>query len=124
MVKSWPVPKNIKDVRRFLGFTGYYRKFIQEFATIARPLNDLLIGIVKNPKAKKKPAKKRVPFEWGQEQQNSFDTIIDRLTNPPDLAYAKYSIPFKVHTDASMNGLGAVLIQNQDGADRVIAYAS
>ena len=123
-VKSWPVPKNIKDVRRFLGFTGYYRKFIQGFAAIARPLNDLLIGIVTNLKAKKKPAKKRVPFEWGQEQQNSFDTIINRLTNPPVLAYAKYSIPFKVHTDASTNGLGAVLYQNQDGADRVIAYAS
>ena len=123
-VKSWIVPKNIKDVRRFLGFTGYYRKFIQGFAAIARPLNDLLIGLVTNRKAKKKPANKQVPFEWGQEQQNSFDTIIDRLTNPPVLAYAKYSIPFKVHTDTSTNGLGSELYQNQDGADRVIAYAS
>ena len=123
-VKFWPVPKNIKDVRCFLGFTGYYWKFIQGFAAIARPLNDLLIGIVTNPKTKKKPAKEREPFEWGQEQQNSFENIIDRLTNPPVLAYAKYNIPFKVHIDASTNGLGAVLYQNQDGADRVIAYAS
>ena len=57
-VKSWLVPKNIKDVGRFLEFTGYYRKLIQEFAVIARPLNDLHIGIVMNPKAKKKLAKK------------------------------------------------------------------
>ena len=63
-------------------------------------------------------------FEWGPEQQNSFDTIIDKLTNPPVLAYANYSIPFKVHTDASTSGLGAVLYQTQEGVDRVIAYAS
>ena len=123
-VKTWPVPKNVKDVRRFLGFTGYYRKFIQGFAAIARPLNDLLVGIATNSKARKKPAKKKMSFEWGPEQQNSFDIIIDKLTNPPVLAYANYSIPFKVHTDASTSGLGAVLYQTQEGVDRVIAYAS
>ena len=58
-VKSWHVPRNIKDVRRFLGFTGYYRKFIQGCAAIARPLNDLLVGHVTNPKAKKQPSKKQ-----------------------------------------------------------------
>ena len=124
VVKSWPVPKNIKDVRRFLGFTGYYRMFIQGFAAIARPLNDLLVGHVTNPKAKKKPSKKRVPFEWGTEQQASFEAVIDKLTNPPVLAYANYSLPFKVHTDASTNGLGAVLYQIQEGVDRVVTYAS
>ncbi|MCG8046231.1 MAG: RNase H-like domain-containing protein [Candidatus Thiodiazotropha endolucinida] len=123
-VKSWPIPKSIKDVRCFLGFTGYYRKFIQGFAAIARPLNDLLVGQVTNPKARKKSNKKQVPFTWGEEQQLSFDKIIDKLTNPPVLAYANYSLPFTVHTDASMNGLGAVLYQKQDGKERVIAYAS
>ena len=112
--------KEHKDVRRFLGFTGYYRKFIQGFAAIARPLNDLLVCHVTNPKAKKKPSKKRVPFEWGPEQQASFEAIIDKLTNPPVLAYANYSLPFKVHTDASTNGLGAVLYQIQEDVDRVV----
>ena len=123
-VKSWPVPKSIKDVRRFLRFTGYYRKFIQGFAAIARPLNDLLVGHVTNPKAKKKSVRKQVPFKWGPEQQSSFEAVIDKLTNPPVLAYEDYSLPFKVHTDASLNGLGAVLYQTQEGVDRVIAYAS
>ncbi|MEW8546424.1 MAG: ribonuclease H family protein, partial [Candidatus Thiodiazotropha sp.] len=123
-VRSWPVPKSVKDVRRFLGFTGYYRRFIEGFAAIARPLNNLLIGHATNPKVKKKSAQKRVPFKWGVEEQVSFDTIIDRLTNPPVLAYADYSLPFTVHTDASLDGLGAVLYQNQDGRERVIAYAS
>ena len=51
------MPKNIKDVHRFLGFTGYYRMFIQVFSTTASPLNELLVGHVTNPKAKKKSAK-------------------------------------------------------------------
>ena len=119
-VKSWSVPKNIKDVRRFLGFTGYYRKFIQGFAAIARPLNDLLVGHV----TKKKPSKNRVAFEWGPEKKASFEAVIGKLTNPPVLVYANYSIILTVHTDASTNGLGAVLYQIQEGVDRVIAYAS
>ena len=123
-IKDWPVPKSTKDVRRFLGFAGYYRRFINGFAAIARPLNDLLVGHVTNPKAKSKKALKRSPFEWTEKHQRSFDTIIDRLSNPPVLAYADYSLPFKVHTDASFDGLGAVLYQTQDGKERVIAYAS
>ena len=123
-VRTWPVPKSVKDVRRFLGFTGYYRRFIEGFAAIARPLNNLLIGHATNPKAKKKSAQKRVPFKWGVEEQVSFDTITDKLTNPHVLAYADYTLPFTVHTDASLDGLGAVLYQFQDGKERVIAYAS
>ena len=124
-VKSWPVPQCTKDVRKFLGFTGYYRRFIKGYASIARPLNDLLIGHPTGSKAKKKQkTKSGTPFRWDEEQQQSFDTIISSLIEPPVLAYADYSRPFELHTDASSNGLGAVLYQEQDGKKRVVAYAS
>ena len=125
-VRNWPVPKNVKEVRQFLGFTGYYRRFVKGFAAIARPLNDLLIGHETNPKASKrrKPSKKPALFEWKEEHQQSFETLIDKLTSPPVLAYADCRLPFSVHTDASTSGLGAVLYQKQDGKDRVVAYAS
>ena len=63
-------------------------------------------------------------FTWGPEQQTSFETIVSQLTSPPVLAYADYSKPFTLHTDASSNGLGAVMYQTQYGKKRVIAYAS
>ena len=125
-VRNWPVPKIVKEVRQFLGFTGYYRRFVKGFAAIARPLNDLLVGLDTNPKAsrKKKTSKKQVLFEWSEEHQQSFETLIDKLTSPPVLAYADCRLPFSVHTDASTSGLGAVLYQKQDGKERVVAYAS
>ena len=122
-VQKWPVPKTIKEVRSYLGFTGYYRRFIRDYAKIARPLNDLLVGHCtskKNRNKKSKPA----PFVWMERQQIAFDTLKEKLIKPPVLAYADYSKPFKIHTDASTTGLGAVLYQNQDGMDRVVAYAS
>ena len=125
-VQNWPVPKNVKEVRQFLGFTGYYRRFVKGFAEIARPLNDLLVGHYTNPQARKKVKviKKPVPFEWKEEHQHSFQTLIEKLTTPPVLAYADCRLPFSVHTDASLNGLGAVLYQKQDNKERVVAYAS
>lgn len=124
-IKDWPVPHSVKDVRRFLGFSGYYRKFVKNYASIVRPLNDLLIGHSTGPN---KPKKKKQPrpstFEWKAEQQDAFATIIDKLSSPPVLAYAEYEHPFILHTDASMNGLGAVLYQKKEGIERVIAYAS
>ena len=116
----------MKEVRQFLGFTGYYRRFVKGFAAIARPLNDLLIGHDTNPKASKKrktPMKKAL-FEWKEEQQQSFDTLIGKLISPPVLAYADCRLPLSVHTDASSSVLGAVLYQKQDGKERVVAYAS
>jgi len=120
-VKSWPTPKSTKDVRKFLGFTGYYRRFVKGYASIVRPLNDLLVG---HSSKKKTKSSKKTPFVWEAEQQKAFDNIKDKLTQPPILAYANYQLPFVVHTDASGTGLGAVLYQQQGGQERVIAYAS
>ena len=127
-VKDWKPPSNVKELRQFLGFAGYYRRFVKAYSSIAQPLNVLLEGhCTHKPKQKKKKgksSKKPVEWVWGKEQQLAFDTLKDKLTNPPVLAYADYSLPFSVHTDACGKGLGAVLYQKQDGADRVIAYAS
>ena len=120
-LKSWPIPKNVKDVRAFLGFTGYYRRFIKNFASIARPLNDLLVGHCTNGTKKGRKSKiKSAPFVWEERQQDAFDSLIEKLTSPPILAYADYLLSFKLHTNASCTGLGAILYQNQDGVDRVV----
>jgi transposase InsO family protein len=121
-VKSWPVPKSIKEVRQFLGFTGYYRRFIKGYASVVKPLNNLLIG--HSTKKGHKSSQKKTPFVWEIEQQQAFDDIIKKLTHPPILAYANYQLPFIVHTDASSTGLGAILYQRQGGVNKVIAYAS
>jgi hypothetical protein len=121
VVKNWPAIKNVKDLRMFLGFTSYYRRFIQDYAKIVKPL----IGHTTN-KRKTKVKSKKVPtkWSWNEDQQKAMDRVIEKLTSPPILAYADYTLPFILHTDASNEGLGAVLYQKQGGIDRVIAYAS
>ena len=99
VLKDWPISKCLKDVRKFLGFAGYYRRFVKGFASVVRPLNDLLVGYYT-----KKPTKRNVPFKWEAPQQQAFDTVIEKLSNPPVLAYADYKLPFKIHTDASCSG--------------------
>ena len=125
---SWPKPTNVKELRAFLGFTGYYRRFVKDYARIVKPLNDLLVGHctnkTSNQKTKKKKKKVSVPWQWGDAQRLAFNSIKDVLMSPPVLAYADFSKPFILHTDASTEGLGAVLYQEQDGQERVIAYAS
>ena len=118
VIKNWPVPTTIKEVRAFLGFTGYYRRFIKDYAKIARPLNDLLVGhcTSKKEKGRKSSNTKKTPFTWTQRQQQAFDKLKEKLVRPPVLAYADYSLPFKLHTGASSTGLGAVLYQTQDGS--------
>ncbi len=117
-VLDWPVPTTIKQVRAFLGLAGYYRRFVRGFAGVARPLNQLLTGI---PASRKSEAQK---VNWSPECQTSFAELKTALTQAPVLAYADYSLPFIVYTDASNQGLGAVLAQVQEGRERVIAYAS
>ena len=122
-VANWPVPSNAKAVREFLGFAGYYRRFVSNFAQMAKPLY-ALIGGAQGKKGNKKSRVSPPPWVWGKTEQDAFEAIKTTLTSPPLLAYAHYDMPFILHTDASGNGLGAVLSQMQDGTEHVIAYAS
>ena len=123
VLKEWKPPTNVKELRSFLGFAGYYRRFVCNYSSIVKPLNALLVGHPTNKKYKKKK-KEQTPWTWGPEQQQAFDTIIDKLTSPPVLAYTDYSKPFLLNIDASGDGLGAVLYQEHNGIEHVIAYAS
>ena len=110
-VKNFPIPTNLTQLRAALGLFLYYRKFIKDFARIARPMNDLL--------------KKDIPFKWTTKQQVAFDRLKERLIQAPVLAYPDFERPFVLYTDASGTGLGAVLAQKQDdNLEHVIAYAS
>ena len=125
-VKEWPVPQSLEQLQSFLGFVGYYRRFIKDFSKISRPLYDLFKGTGCNKKKKRKGRPVSTPplFQWTDAQQAAFDNLIAKCCEAPVLGYADYSSPFVVHTDASLDGLGAVLYQKQDGRDRVISFAS
>ena len=118
-LETWPTPSTPKEVRRFLGFVGYYRRFVKDFSKIAQPL----FALTGQPKKGKKPQRSSL-FKWTPECQQAFDKLRQYLMSPPILAYPDYTKPFRLYTDASNQGLGAVLSQLQDGEERVIAYAS
>ena len=124
-IADWREPENATELREFLGFAGYYRKFVAGFATIAKPLNQLIGGPSKRH-AKKKDATTAVTPEWrwDEPQQKAFDKLKECLTSPPILAYPNYNCPFVLYTDASGDGLGAVLGQQQTDGEKVMAYAS
>ena len=116
-VKNWTVPKTVTDVRSFLGFTNHYRRFITDYANVAKSLNILVSGENVN--------RKKAPIEWTEECQITFDRLKELCTSTPILAYADYKKPFQLQTDASDLGLGAVLYQRDDNDhQRVIAFAS
>ena len=134
-VKSWPTPSNARQLKSFLGFTGYYRRFVANYSAIARPLNQLTAGcdltkrrFLKGSKRKKKTLVRSAtePFGslWTPACQAAFEELIEKLTTAPVLGFVDYSSPFLLHTDASLTGLGAALYQEQDGKMKVIAYAS
>ena len=105
-VVNWKPPKNVSKVRSFLGLAGYYRKFVDGFSKIAAPLTKL--------------TRKDVKYDWVDACQQSFEELKGRLTSAPVLALPNGRDGFVVYSDASRQGLGCVLMQN----DRVIAYAS
>lgn len=133
-LRDWPRPTNREELKRFLGFAGYYRRFVEGYSKIAKPLNALTAGyssarkrgkLYKRERSKHN-VKPRAPFdaEWTVECESAFKTLIDKLTSAPILAFADPKLPYVLHTDASCAGLGAALYQEQGEKLRVIAYAS
>ena len=105
-IVQWPRPSNQKELKQFLGLAGYYRRYINNFASISNPLNDLL--------------RKEVNFEWTKNTESAFLDLKNKLSSGPVLVCPNFTCPFTLCTDASSRGLGAVLEQN----GHAVAYYS
>ncbi|GJS82404.1 putative reverse transcriptase domain-containing protein [Tanacetum coccineum] len=105
-IKDWTSPKSPTEIRQFLGLAGYYRRFIEGFSKIAKPMTKL--------------TQKKVKFEWGDKQETAFQMLKQKLCSAPILALPEGSEDFIAYCDASKKGLGAVLMQRE----KVISYAS
>src|ERR1700678_1086065 len=103
-IRDWPIHNTVKQVRSFLGFGNFYRRFIHRFSKLARPLNDL--------------TKKDKKFEWTNECQDTFDTLKKKFTEEPVLMIPDHSRPFQIESDASKVATGAVLTQLDSNGDR------
>jgi len=110
-VAKWPTPQSAREVQQFLGLAGYYRRFVRNFATIAKPLHRL--------------TEKTTRFEWTPECHEAFQILRQRLCSAPILVFPNFNKPFILDTDASNTGIGGVLSQlDEAGNECVIAYAS
>eukprot|EP00245_Coleochaete_scutata_P000411 TRINITY_DN1051_c1_g1_i1.p1 TRINITY_DN1051_c1_g1~~TRINITY_DN1051_c1_g1_i1.p1 ORF type:complete len:1227 (+),score=252.29 TRINITY_DN1051_c1_g1_i1:430-3681(+) len=110
-IEMVPRPEDVSRLRAFLGLAGYYRRFVQGYSTIAKPLT-LLTRLDQ-------------PYEWGEAQEGAFRKLKERLVSAPILGRPRGDRPFTLHTDWSAVGLGAVLTQQDDeGREYVVAYAS
>ncbi|GJR22322.1 reverse transcriptase domain-containing protein [Tanacetum coccineum] len=105
-IKDWTSPKSPTEIRQFLGLAGYYRRFIEGFSKIAKPMTKL--------------TQKKVKFVWGDKQEAAFQLLKQKLCSAPILALPEGSEDFIAYCDASKKGLGAVLMQRE----KVISYAS
>ncbi|MES9881596.1 MAG: reverse transcriptase domain-containing protein [Sedimenticola sp.] len=110
VVKNWPTPKTVHDVRSFLGLCSYYRRFVKHFADIARPLHQL--------------TEKATQYKWTDACEQAFDTLKQALITAPILCYPSIRTNFILDTDASGVGIGAVLSQCDGDDERVVAYYS
>jgi len=109
-VKLLPPPVDVKQIEIFIGKVGYYQKFVEGFSALAHPLNKL--------------RRKDVPWTWGPDQQESFETLRDALCTAPVLRHPDFHRKFFIQTDASGHGIGAVLAQEFEDGEHPIAYAS
>ncbi|GJR27948.1 putative reverse transcriptase domain-containing protein [Tanacetum coccineum] len=103
-IKDWTSPKSPTEIRQFLGLAGYYRRFIEGFSKIAKPMTKL--------------TQKKVKFEWGDKQEAAFQLLKQKLCSAPILALPEGSEDFIAYCDASKKGLGAVLMQREKEKER------
>ena len=120
VVRDWPKPVTITEMRSFLGFVNYYRRFVKNFALIAAPLESLMKSSCKG----NINTEKKALLQWNDEADNSYRTLKACLTSAPILAFPDKNCEFILDTDACHNGIGAVLSQSVQGEERVIAYGS
>ena len=109
-VKEWPVPRNVHEVRSFLGTASYYRRFCKSFCDVARPLHKLI--------------EKQSPFVWTNQCDTAFNELKRLLTSAPILGYPRSDCEYVLDCDCSGYGMGVVISQKQDGVERVISYYS
>lgn len=109
-IRNYPRPTSPTKIKQFLGLAGYYRRFINNFSGIARPLTQLL--------------KKESLFKWTETQEKAFAELRDSLCKEPVLQHPDFTKPFIITTDASATAIGGVISQGAIGSDRPIAYAS
>jgi hypothetical protein len=102
---DWPIPTIVTEIRGFLGLTGYYREFVQQYGSLAKPLTNLL---------------KKQQFAWDEAAQQAFETLKAPMSSTPIFALPNFSKQFVVETDACATVLGGVLMQD----DRPIAFLS
>ena len=110
-VKVWPAPTSVTEVRQFLGFTNYFRRFIDQYSSLSKNLEEI--------------TGKHARFEWNSSRQHAFESLKHALLNAPLLRLADVNRPFRVVTDASDFALGCVLLQElEEDAWHPVAYAS
>ena len=109
-IREIPPPTTATEVRSFLGLAGYYRRYVKGFAAIAAPLHAL--------------TRKDAVFHWSEDCQNAFDQLKTLLTTSPITAFPDFSQSFRLYTDASTAGLGAIVAQVRDGKECIICCAS
>ena len=114
--RKGPFQPNITEVHSFLGFANYYCRFMKKNAQVTKPLYKLISG--------ENVTRKQNLINWKQECQEAFDKLKELCASTPILAYVDFGKPLKLHTDASVLDLEAVLYQEQDEVEKVISYAS
>nr|GFC89733.1 putative reverse transcriptase domain-containing protein [Tanacetum cinerariifolium] len=105
-IKDWASPKTPTEICQFLGLAGYYRRFIEGFSNVSKPMTKL--------------TQKKIMFDWGDKQEAAFQLLKQKLCSAPILALPEEVEDFVAYCDASHKGLGAVLMQRE----KVISYAS
>ena len=110
-VLNWPIPKTVRDVRKFLGLANYYRRFVKDFAKLAQPLNNL--------------TRKKEKWRWGDEQQKAFEQLKMVFTSRPLLVVPDLDKEFRMEANTSNFATGGVLsIKCKDDKWRSVVYIS